>query len=187
MNPAPVVRRVAGMAGRTALVAFVAIVALVAVGPRTGRYQVLTVLSDSMAPAMPRGALALSVPVHPADIEAGDVITMRSPIGANAVVTHRVMEVVEPGPHPVVRTRGDANDADDPWLARLDGDRAWRVVGSVPRGGFVIAALRQAAPRLALTVLAPLALAALWLVRIWAPAGGPEHPDGKLSDAPVAG
>jgi signal peptidase len=184
VNPAAVVRRVAGMACRTALVALVATFVLVAVGPRTGRYQVLTVLSDSMAPTMPRGALVLSVPVEPADIAAGDVITMRSPIGAHAVVTHRVVELVEPGAHPVVKTRGDAND---PWLARLDGDRAWRVAGSVPRAGFAVLALRQAAPRLALTVLAPLALAALWLLRIWAPAGGPEHPTAELPDAPVAG
>lgn len=187
MNPAAVVRRVAGMACRTALVALVAAVVLVAVGPRTGRYQVLTVLSDSMAPSMPRGALAVSVPVDPADVRVGDVLTMRSPIGAHVVVTHRVVEVVEGGPHPVVRTRGDANDADDPWLARLDGDRAWRVVTSVPHGGFVVGALRQAAPRMALTVLAPLALAALWLVRIWTPGGGPEHPNVELPDAPAAG
>ncbi|HEX9993070.1 MAG TPA: signal peptidase I, partial [Acidimicrobiales bacterium] len=150
------------------------------------RYQLLPVLSDSMAPGMPAGALAVSVPVPVTTVRVGDVLTLRSPIGDHAVVTHRVIEVVEAGDHPVVRTRGDANEADDPWLARLDGERAWRVWAVVPKAGTAVTALRSVAPRLAFTVVAPVALVLLALVWIWAPAGGPERPEGELPGAQVA-
>jgi signal peptidase I len=182
-----VVRRAATVASRTTVVVAVGFLVLVAVGPRTGRYQVLPVLSDSMAPGMPAGALAVSVPVPAGEVHVGDVVTLRAPVGAHEVVTHRVIEVVEGGAHPVVRTRGDANEAADPWLARLDDDRAWRVSAVVPKAGLAVLALRQAAPRLAFTVIAPILLAVLWLVWIWAPAGGPERPEVELPGAQATG
>lgn len=186
MIPGAVVRRAASVAGRITVVGAVAILLVVAAGPRTGRYQLLPVLSDSMAPGMPTGSLAVSVPVATADVRAGDVLTLRSPIGDHAIVTHRVVEVVERGAHPVVRTKGDANDAIDPWLARLDGDRAWRVSAVVPMAGSAVVALRGFAPRMAFTVVAPLVLAVLWLAWIWAPAAGPERPERELPGARVA-
>jgi signal peptidase len=183
----PVVRRATRVAGRTILVAVMVASAFVAVGPRTGRYQVLTVLSDSMAPSMRQGALVVSMPFTPGDVRVGDVVTMRSPVDPDAVVTHRVIEIVEPGGEPVVRTKGDANESPDPWLARLEGDRAWRATAVVPVAGHAVLALRRVAPRLALTVLAPLLLAVIWLAWIWAPAGGPERHTTEFPGAQAPG
>lgn len=181
------VRRAARVAGRTILVAVMVALTFVAVGPRTGRYQVLTVLSDSMAPSMREGSLVVSVPFRPGDVHAGDVITLRSPVDPDVVVTHRVVEVVEPGVAPVVRTKGDANESADPWLARLEGDRAWRAVAVVPGAGHAVLALRRVAPRLALTVVAPLLLAVIWLAWIWSPAPGRERLPAEVPGAQAPG
>lgn len=48
---------------------------------------------------------------------------------------------------PVVRTKGDANDAPDPWVVRIKDEKPWRVQVSVRRVGSVLASLRHPAVR----------------------------------------
>ncbi len=156
--------RAGRLAGRVALVLGVLAFTLLVVGPQTGRYRTLTVLSASMRPTFAPGSVVLVVPVPIADVAVGDVITYAIPVDDHHIVTHRVVEVVEPG---VVRTRGDANGAPDPWLARLRGSTAWKVRAVVPEVGHAIEAFRLPAVRLA-SVLVPTALAtALALRGVW--------------------
>src|SRR3546814_18384504 len=58
------------------------------------------------------------------------------------LVVHRVVRVVRAGEHPVVQTGGDANDAPDPWLARLPDGAVWPVRAEVPHLGHVLLLLR---------------------------------------------
>lgn len=160
-------RRAAHLALAALLVAAVCMVALIAVGPRTGAYRTLTVLSASMRPTYGPGSVVVVRPVATADLEVGDVITFRIPEEDRRVVTHRIVELVEAGVRPVVRTQGDANNAADPWLSRLEGDVAWRVEASVPWLGYGISALRAPLVGRALVLLCPLLLCLLWLVDVW--------------------
>ena len=132
-------------AGRVVLAGAVLVLALVGVGPVTGAYRLATVLSGSMAPGMPVGSVVVLVPEDPAGVRVGDVITFQAPMPGHPVVTHRVVEILEGGHHPVLRTKGDANPAPDPWAARLTGDRAWRRVTVVPYAGTAIRILRSRA------------------------------------------
>lgn len=163
--------RLVRCAGRLLVPALVAcsllLLLLVGLGPRTGAYRTVTVLTGSMAPTMPVGAVVVSTPSPLEDVRVGDVITYRIPVEDRRVVTHRVVEVVRPGPHPVVRTRGDANAAPDPWTAELKGDRVWRARLTIPRLGLLLEDLRQPWVRRLLLMAVPLALAGLWLKDIW--------------------
>ena len=68
-----------------------------------------------------------------------------------------------------VQTKGDNNDAIDPWKATLAGDTAYQVRAVVPEIGHVIHALRTPAVATALVYGAP-ALVAGWLIlAIWRP------------------
>lgn len=142
--------------------------AAVGLGPMTGRYRTLTVLTSSMAPTAPPGSTVIVTPLPPAAVRIGDVITFHAPDDGR-VVTHRVVEIVEPGAHPVVRTKGDASTAVDPWVARLSGDTAWKLRAVVPGTGRVTNALQQPATKRVATTLLPLLLALVWLADIWAP------------------
>jgi hypothetical protein len=98
------------------------------------------------------------------------VITYHVPIGDKQLVTHRVVSV-EHGPDGsvTVQTKGDANDAADPWLAVLEGDTAYQVRAVIPEIGHVIHALRTPVVSHAL-VYGATALVAGWLVlAIWRP------------------
>ena len=123
-----------------------------ALGPRTGRYRTLTVLTGSMKPAYPPGSVVMVVPIPIDDVAVGDVVTYRIPVDDRRVVTHRVVKVVEPG---VIRTKGDANAARDPWTARLTGQRAWKVQASVPGAGYVLSALQDRMLRGVSMIVAP--------------------------------
>jgi signal peptidase len=143
---------------------------LIGLGPPSGAYQIRTVLTGSMRPNMPEGSVVMIRGVDPRNLEVGDVITYQIPVDDRRIVTHRIVEITEPGSQPVVRTKGDANNSPDPWVARIKGEKAWRVRVSVPKVGYVLASLRHPALR-RLTVLgAPAVLTVVSLIRIWMPA-----------------
>jgi signal peptidase I len=155
--------------GRILLGLAAVVLAVVGLGPLTGRYRLVTVLSGSMAPGMPVGSVAVLVPEDPAAVRVGDVITFQAPMPDDRTVTHRVVEIVEGGHHPVLRTKGDANPVADPWTARLAGDRAWRRVAVVPYGGTAIRALRSSAVHRLTIQVVPVVLLASMLLAIWWP------------------
>lgn len=151
-------------AGRTALVASVVVFGLLVIGPHTGRYRVLTVLTASMRPTFDPGAAVVVVPTPVDDLQVGDVITYAVPVGDHHVVTHRVIEILEPG---TIRTMGDANEAPDPWTARLNGGTVWTVRAAVPVLGEAIQALRVPAVRVGSVAGSVVVGTAFGLRRIW--------------------
>ena len=165
------------------VVAFAALFA-VGVGPRTGKYRTMTVLSNSMRPTYPTGSVVFVKPIKRSDVRVGDAITYRIPVEDRRIVTHRVVEIVERGEAPVVRTKGDGVNQPDPWLAQLKTDPAWKVFFGVPYLGYVLHALRStAAIRQALLYAVPVLLALVWLVDIWRSASDEaEQEDPVLAD-----
>lgn len=155
----------------TLLALAVVVFALVAVGPRTGAYRLSTVLSDSMKPHWQAGDVVLSTPVAARDLAVGDVITFTAPIEGNPSITHRIVELTDPGDHPVVRTKGDANELPDSWGAvRLDGDgTVQRVDRSLPKIGLALIWLQKPVVRLVATAIIPILLLVLILWHIWKP------------------
>ncbi|HWC12726.1 MAG TPA: signal peptidase I [Acidimicrobiales bacterium] len=153
-----------------ALVAFawLAFVAL-GLGPRTGLYQTVTVLTGSMAPNIPEGSIVVITPLQPRQVRVGDVLTYSIPVEDQRVVTHRVVEVLEGDEHPVVRTQGDANDGPDPWVARMEEGPLWKVRAVLPKGGHAIHTLRQPLARRICVLVLPLVVCAMWLREIWFP------------------
>ena len=98
----------------TLLVAAVVLLAIALVGVRLFGLQVYTVLSGSMEPAYPVGALLYDKKVDPGELGPGDVITFM--LDEDTIVTHRIVEVVPDEEDPSVirfRTKGDANAAED--------------------------------------------------------------------------
>ncbi len=160
------VRRLFGIAVPAA--ALLALLAM-AIGPRTGAYQVRTVLTGSMRPTIPEGSVVVVTPVRLSELRVDDVITYRIPAEDRRIVTHRIVEIKVAGEHPVVRTKGDANRDVDPWDAHLRGDRAWRASLSIPKLGYALETLRWPVLRMVTVLVAPALLALVSLVQIWSP------------------
>jgi len=148
----------------------VAVFALLAVGPHVLGYRTMTMLTGSMAPMIEPGDVTVVTPIAVQDVTEGMVITYHQPIGDRSLVTHRVVEVDRGADGRIsVRTKGDANEAIDPWTATLEGDTAYQVRAVVPELGHLIQALRTPVVTQALLYGAPALLAGWLLLTIWRP------------------
>ena len=112
------------------LLLFVLIVPLVFAG------RVAIVLSASMEPLMPMGALAITMPVTAEEVEVGDIIALAPPWDPDVTVSHRVVEVLTDG-ELAFRTKGDANEDIDPWLMPAEYVTG-RVIFSLPYLGYLV-------------------------------------------------
>jgi signal peptidase len=145
--------------------------ALLAVGPHVFGYRTMTMLTASMAPEINPGDVTIVTPVAVSEVTEGMVITYHRPIEDHSLVTHRVISVQRGTDGTVtVQTKGDANDAADPWTATLDGDTAYQVRAVIPDLGRVIEALRTPVVTQALLYGAPTLLVGWLLLTIWRPA-----------------
>jgi signal peptidase len=127
-------------------------------------------LTGSMAPAIESGDVAVVTPVPVSRVRPGHVLTFQAPTEDHRVLTHRVVEVLTaPDGAVSIRTKGDANAAADPWVARPEEPTVWRVRAVVPGLGDLIRTLRQPVVRRVLIVGVPLALAGWMLAGVWRP------------------
>lgn len=131
----------------------------VLIGSALGVYRFDVVLSGSMSPMLEPGDIvyAREVPVN--TLSAGDVLMFQTPKEyGNVTVTHRIasVEMNETGAV-LVKSKGDANDEIDPWLAQMPGDTAWVVQHHVPKVGYLVHwAKSWSATIIALMVAAPM-------------------------------
>ena len=104
------------------------------------------------------------------------IISYHIPIDDRRLVTHRVLTVdTSPEGAVTVTTKGDANDAPDPWRATLQGSTAWQVSAVIPELGHAIEALRTPLISHALVYGAPALLAGWLLLSIWTPTRTDHH------------
>ena len=120
-------------------------VLMVAVGLAVARLElhvtVSSVLTGSMRPTFAPGDAVITKPVPVTHIRPGMVI-LATPRGETVVYAHRVTAVRHRGGSVVVQTKGDADAAPDRWQDVLtEAGTVPRVVGSIPRLGYVIQAL----------------------------------------------
>lgn len=182
-------RFVADLALKLVLGAALAVFALLALIPHTGLYRTETVLSGSMKPSFGAGDLVIVTPEPSRAVRVGQVISLHIPVGDHHVQTHRVVKVLRGGEHPVIRTKGDANNARDPWTARLDGSTAWQVRVVVPKLGWLIVWLRSPWLRLLTVFFAPALFVIIAIRRIWNEPDEDEierTPDGPAQVTPLA-
>ncbi|MBQ2062338.1 MAG: signal peptidase I [Oscillospiraceae bacterium] len=125
--------------------------------PSVGGYSPLIVLTDSMYPGIKSGDLIIIKSVDEKDVKVGDVISFFDPDGSGtSVLTHRVVELVEDGGKLFFRTKGDANNAEDPSLAPAE-----NLIGlykSRINGAGNVAMFLQSTPGLIVCIAVPLVL-----------------------------
>jgi signal peptidase len=139
-------------------------------GPRVLPFADYAVLTGSMNPAIPVGALVIVMPAKPSQLAVGDVITYQRPDRPGAMVTHRIysIEVQEDGTR-VFMTKGDANPSPDPYHLNLGG-KGWKVAYAIPFLGYLTVYSASWWGRLLLVTLPALLLCLLLLRDLWKPA-----------------
>jgi signal peptidase len=150
--------RVAGAAG---LVVLAALGALMLMPPILG-YERYVIAGGSMGGAVPRGSIAYERRVPVERLRTGDVITYTH---GGARVTHRIAWTGrDPEGRRLFQTRGDANQAPDPWRFTLPRPTQPVVRFHVPLAGYLLAALSERGVRIVAIGLPALAVAATVLL-----------------------
>ena len=151
------------------------VLAAILILPTLLGYERYVIVSGSMEPTIPVGAVIYDEVVPVDDIETGDIITFVPPpeYGIDDPVTHRVVEVSIAGEntsHPgarLFRTKGDANEDPDAWKMVLDGPEQARYVRHIPYVGYVYMALRVRWVQVLIIGLPALGLAGYIGVTMW--------------------
>lgn len=165
------VRQLLRPLGTAVMMLAVLLLLALAVGPRTGAYRTLTMLTGSMRPHYPPGAVLIDTPEPLNQLRVGQVLTYQIPVLDHHVESHRVITIDRrPDGSADVQTRGDANNGKDPWRAHIRPGQLWIVRGVVPALGSAIMHLRRPAVRATLQYLLPAVLLGWVLIAIWAPA-----------------
>ena len=123
--------RICKIFGTVCLVAVI-LVCLPLTLPRVFGYEIYTVISGSMEPAIPTGSLVYIKEMEPKDVQVDDVIAFYGTKDAASIITHRVVE------NRVLMgefiTKGDANAAKDMNPAPYD-NFIGKVAYSIPKVG----------------------------------------------------
>lgn len=143
----------------------------------TGTARLVPVLSNSMAPNMPVGSMALTIPVSESSIQVGDVIVFSNPTQPSTRVIHRITHVYgldeaeqfsNWSPDVLfATTQGDNNPQADPWIVTIADATIWRLQTSVPFLGYP--AIWLAHPLVPIWLLAAgVLVVVLWILRsVW--------------------
>lgn len=139
------VRRVIRVGSALAAILIIAVVVGVYVLSATNAVRFVPVLSNSMAPSMPVGALAVTHPVARQDVAVGDVIVFTDPNNPRIRVIHRVLHIYGAdeaskftnwhADELIAKTKGDNNPDADPWVLKIDEPTIWRLERSFAEFG----------------------------------------------------
>ncbi len=154
-----------------AALAVIGVLALT-VGPRLLPYQTYIVVSGSMAPTIPTGALIVLQPVASDQLAVGEIITFQHPERPADLVTHRIVAIEEGPSGRSLVTQGDANVLPDSWRVVGRG-QGWRYLFAIPQLGALFQVLQAPLGRLVVLIVPAVVLGVLTLVDIWRPAGTP--------------
>jgi signal peptidase len=113
------------------------------------------ITGGSMTGTIAKGSLAVARETPVACLQVGDIITFQPPDYPD-LVTHRIVSVDGTHGQTVFKTKGDANQGDDPWEFTLDSTTQAKYMFSIPRLGYVLAALTLRAVRAGLLAVAGL-------------------------------
>jgi signal peptidase I len=146
----------------------VAMVFVVSIGPKFLPYQMFFVRSGSMHPTFDTGDMVVLTKVEASDLKKGDIITFDRPDKPGTLVTHRIVGITTNDQGRSFQTKGDFNDAQDPWSVPATGT-GWKYKFHIPKLGFVFGYLGTPQARLALLAIPALLLGILSIIDIWKP------------------
>ena len=150
-------------------------VMLLAVGallvPALLGYQRYVITGGSMTGSIPKGSVIYSRLTPVEALREGDVITFVPP-GHSQPVTHRILSVgPDAGGELTFRTKGDFNEAADPWDVHLTDPVQARYSFHIPYLGYMLAALAIRQVRMLLIGVPAVVIALSLLVSLWREAG----------------
>jgi signal peptidase I len=148
----------------------VLLVVLAAAGMVLDLLRFTVVDSGSMRPTLNPGDVVVLTSEAPGQMAVGQIVAFHPPGEPHLTVVHRVRAIRRSSRGIIFRTKGDANNAFDPWRARIAGDIVWRKSMKIPWLGYLVVWSQRPAIRMAVLGLLIGLLVIIILGWIWRPA-----------------
>jgi signal peptidase len=131
-------RRILGGVSWALLATLIATVAALGIYTRTGDGHLTPVLTGSMRPTISPGDVVLTRRVPVTSLHTGDIVVFMPP-GEKLARVHRIHSLTQSsGGQIAITTKGDANNAIDPWRTISMRGNAYRVVLVIPKAGWLV-------------------------------------------------
>jgi len=109
-----------------------------------GTWQMNPVVSGSMRPGFAVGGVVISERIPVNQLVLRDVIVFKDPENPADLIVHRIVHMtVNKSGQTFIKTRGDANNTEDPWTFTIQGKYAYVVRWSVPLLGYAAVAYQN--------------------------------------------
>ena len=125
--------------------------------------------SGSMRPTLNLGDVVLLRSERSADVADSQIVAFHPPGEPRVTVIHRIRSIEHTRHGIVIHTKGDANNAADPWRATIAGNTVWREDLKVPWVGYLVAWSQQPSIRLAVLSIMLILVVGILLGWIWRP------------------
>jgi len=138
-------------------------------GMMLGLLRFAVIDTGSMRPTLNPGDVAVLISEPTADLRTGQIVAFHPPGEPHLTVTHRAVSVKRTRNGVIIQTKGDANNARDPWHAHIVGDTVWHEDFKLPRFGYLVAWSQQRLARFGLLVMIVILILSMQLGWIWRP------------------
>jgi signal peptidase I len=158
-----------GLISTLTLTCAILLVVVAAVAMVLGLARFTVVDSGSMRPTLNPGDVVMLTSEPAADMAVGQIVAFHPPGEPKLTVIHRVRAIRDTRSGIIFRTKGDANNAADPWRAKIIGNTVWRKELKVPWLGYPVVWSQRPDIRMAVLTLALALAVSLVLAWIWRP------------------
>jgi len=101
-----------------------------------GGWRAFIITSASMEPTIATGSLIITRVTAPNALQKNDIITFIPPLKHREFVTHRIVEITQKNHVTTLKTKGDNNKNEDPWIV-AGGGVVGEIMYSIPLLGYL--------------------------------------------------
>ena len=148
----------------------VLLILAVVVGMGLGLWRFAVIDTGSMRPTLNPGDVAVLASEPTADLRKGQIVAFHPPGEPHLTVTHRAVSVKRTKNGAIIQTKGDANNARDPWRAHIVGNTVWHEAFKLPNVGYLAVWSQQRLARFGLLSIIVILIVSMQLGWIWQPA-----------------
>jgi signal peptidase I len=157
-------------AGASALLAGVVLLILIAIaGMIIGAWRFTVIDTGSMRPTLNPGDVVVLGSEPIADLTPGQIVAFHPPGEPRLTVMHRVFSIHRLRNGVIIQTKGDANNATDPWHARITSNTVWREELKLSTVGYLVAWSQQRTVRLGVLIVIMILVVSMLLGCVWRP------------------
>ena len=147
----------------------VLLILTVVVGMVLGLWRFVVIDTGSMRPTLNPGDIAVLTSEPTADLREGQIVAFHPPGEPHLTVTHRAVSVERSRHGVIIQTKGDANNARDPWRAHIVGDTVWHEDFKLPKFGYLAVWSQQRLARFGILSVIVILMVSILLGWIWRP------------------